>query len=237
MNQWVETCLRQFVNARQNNWSALLPMAEFAHNSWPHESTKHTPHELIIGFNPTASFTVPEDSVPAAQERLKELSRSRSDAQKALQKRLKPIEPSCSFVSGDKVWLDARNLHIRTPSKKLSNRRIGPYPIQQQLSPVTYRLQLPESMKIGNVFHVDLLTPYHETDAYGPQPPKPPPELIDGEEEYEVEDIIDDRYNRRKRKRQYLVKWKGYPASENSWVDEQDLHSDELLADYHLSKA
>ena len=140
------------------------------------------------------------------------------------------------FVSGDKVWLDACNLHIRTPSKKLIHWRIGPYTVLQQLSPVIYRLQLPETMKINNVFHVNLLTPYYETNAYGPQPIQPPPELIDGEEEYEVEDIIDDRYNWSKRKRQYLVKWVGYPASENSWVNEQDLHSNELLADYHLPK-
>jgi len=51
-------------------------------------------------------------------------------------------------------------------------------------------------MKINDVFHVDLLTPYHETDAYGPPPPQPPATLVDDEEEYKVEEIIDDRYNR-----------------------------------------
>ena len=91
-------------------------------------------------------------------------------------------------------------------------------------------------MKINDVFHVDLLTPYHETDAYGPPLPQLPATLVDGEEEYEVEEIIDYRYNRRRHKRQYLIKWKGYPASKNSWVDEQDLHSDELLAAHRLSK-
>jgi len=196
MNQWVETYLCQFMNTYQNNWSNLLPMAEYAHNSWPHKHTKHTPHELIHGFNPTASFSIPEDSVPATHERLQELSKSRSEAQKALQKRIKPVNPSYSFVSEDKVWLDPRNLHIRTPSRKLSNRRIGPYTVQAQLSPVTYQLQLPEAMKINDVFHVDLLTLYHETDAYGPPPPQPPATLVDSEEEYEVEEIIDDRYNR-----------------------------------------
>ena len=44
MNQWIETYLRSFVNGRQNNWSALLPIAEFAHNTWKHEHTRHTPH-------------------------------------------------------------------------------------------------------------------------------------------------------------------------------------------------
>ena len=108
--------------------------------------------------------------------------------------------------------------------------------IKTQLSPITYRLYLPESMKIHDVFHVDLLTPYHETDAYGPPPSQPPAVLVDGEEEYEIEEIINDRYNHCQRKRQYLIKWKGYPTSENSWVDEQDLHSDELLTAYRLSK-
>ena len=92
-------------------------------------------------------------------------------------------------------------------------------------------------MKIHNVFHVDLLIPYKETEAYGDTYPQPPPELIDGQEEYEVEDIITDRFNKRKRKRQYLVKWIGYPASDNSWVDEADLHAPELLEEYRLSKA
>ena len=89
-------------------------------------------------------------------------------------------------------------------------------------------------MKIHNVFHVDLLTPYVKTQAYGENYPQPPPEIIDGEEEYEVEMIINDRYLRqgRKKKRQFLVKWKGYPHSENSWVSEEDMHAPGLLTDY-----
>jgi hypothetical protein len=66
MNQWVENYLCAFVTGCQNDWSKLLPMAEFAHNSWKHEQTKHTLHELIIRINPTASITTPEDKVPAA---------------------------------------------------------------------------------------------------------------------------------------------------------------------------
>ena len=234
MNRWIEDHLRQFVIGRQNNWSALLPVAEFAHNSWKHEHTKHTPHELITGTNPSASITTPDDSVPAAQERLKQLQESRSDAQKALQRRIKPLTLPRSFVIGDKVWLDARNLKIKAPSKKLSPRRYGPYPITRQVSPVTYQLQLPKSLRIHNVFHVDLLIPYHETKEHGANYPQPPPELIDGEEEYEVEEIIAERINCQKK--QYLVKWTGYPAFENSWVNEKDLHSPELLEEFRLSK-
>jgi hypothetical protein len=66
MNQWVENYLCTFVTGCQNDWSKLLPMAEFAHNSWEHEQTRHTPYELIIGINPTTLITTPEDKVPAA---------------------------------------------------------------------------------------------------------------------------------------------------------------------------
>jgi hypothetical protein len=68
---------------------------------------KHTPHELLIGMNPIVNITMPDDAIPAAQERLKQLDSARHDAQKALQRRIKPLLITKSFVSGDKVWLDA----------------------------------------------------------------------------------------------------------------------------------
>ena len=58
------------------------------------------------------------------------------------------------------------------------------------------------------------------------------PDLIDGEEEYEIEEILQSCKYGRRRKVQYLVKWKGYPDSENQWVDWDDLHADEALADF-----
>src|SRR6266567_8875663 len=235
MNQWIEGYLRQFVTGRQNNWSTLLPIVEFAHNFWKHEHTKHSPHELIMGMNPSASFNVPKDPVPTVQDRLKELIKTRQDTQQAIQNCIKPIKIPRTLVSGDMVWLDARNLKIKTPSKKLSPRRYGPYPVLEQISPVTYRIKLPSSLRIKNVFHIDLLTPFQETKEHGENYPRLPPELIDGEEEFEVEEIINDRTFRRKK--QYLVKWQGYPMTDNTWVNAQDLNAPRLLEEYHLSKA
>jgi hypothetical protein len=94
MNRWIEDYFQQFVTRRQNNWSALLPIAEFAHNSWKHEHTKHTPHKLITGTNPPASVSIPNDPVPATQDHLKELNNAQSDAQKALQRCIKPFQMS-----------------------------------------------------------------------------------------------------------------------------------------------
>ena len=64
---------------------------------------------------------------------------------------------------------------------------------------------------------------------HGPNFIEPPPDLIDGEEEYEVEAILDSRKWGRGRKQQYLVKWKGYSEGENQWVNAKDMHADQLL--------
>jgi len=82
---------------------------------------------------------------------------------------------------------------MNVPSKKLAPRRYGPFKVIQKVSPVAYRLQLPPSMsKMHNVFHIDLLIPYVETQAYRQSYPQPPPDIIDGKEEYEVEEIVSD---------------------------------------------
>jgi hypothetical protein len=60
---------------------------------------------------------------------------------------------------------------------------------------------------------------------------EPPPDLIDGQEEHEVEAITGHR--KRGLKYQYLVKWKGYSTSDNTWEPETNLtHTEELLEAY-----
>ena len=64
----------------------------------------------------------------------------------------------------------------------------------------------------------------------------PPPDLINGEEEYKVEEILDSRKHGRGRKVQYLVKWKGYPSLDNQWVNWDDMHAKEVLAKFRKRK-
>jgi hypothetical protein len=81
------------------------------------------------------------------------------------------------------------------------------------------------------VFHVSLLTPYHENDTHGPNFTKPPPDLIDDKEEYKIETIVSHR--QKGNQWQSLIKWKGYPTSDNSWENEDNLeHSEETLNEY-----
>jgi hypothetical protein len=98
--------------------------------------------------------------------------------------------------------------------------------------PITYQLTLPTTWKIHDVFHVDLLTPYVETDFHGPNYTRPPPDLINDEEEYEVEQVLSSRRHGRGRKVQYLVKWKGYPDSDNEWVNWDNMNAEQALEDF-----
>ena len=151
---------------------------------------------------------------------------------KAQKKWTKGKTPEQRYKTGDQVWLEGHNLRIDQPSTKLTPKRHGPFKIKKVLSPITYQLELPPQWKIHYIFHVDLLTPYHKTKFHRPNFTKPPPDLINGEEEYEIEEILQSRKYGRGRKVQYLVKWKGYPDSENQWVDWNDLHANEALADF-----
>ena len=100
---------------------------------------------------------------------------------------------------------------------------------------MAYRLALPEHMKIHNVFHVDLLTPFVETHAHGPAYTPPLPDLIDGHEEQEIEAILDSWCKGRYGALQYLIQWKGFPLLENEWVDKKSMHADDLIKQYHLN--
>ena len=86
------------------------------------------------------------------------------------------------------------------------------------------------------MFHVDLLTPYRETEFHGPNYTRPPPDLMGEEEQYEVEQVLDERNYGHWKKKQYLVKWKGYPDLDNQWLDAKDMdNTQELIAEFHNS--
>ena len=74
------------------------------------------------------------------------------------------------------------------------------------------------------MFHANLLTPYKEMELYGPNFTWPPLDLINGEPEYKVEKILDKKPRGQGRKMHYLIKWKGYPTSDNSWEKEEDIN-------------
>ena len=106
----------------------------------------------------------------------------------------KTMVPEARWQVGEQVWLEGRNLLLPYGSAKLAPRRHGPFKIIKVISPVAYELELPLQWKIHPVFHASLLTPYIETSAHGPNYTRPPPDLVEGEVEWEVEAILAHRY-------------------------------------------
>jgi len=135
------------------------------------------------------------------------------------------------FSKGDKVWLEARNLKRSIANPKFAPKHEGPFTITKVLSPIVYQLRLPKTWRIHNTFHASLLSPYKENSILGKNFPVPPPDLIQGEEEYEIEEIL--RHRGTPTNRFFLIRWKGYSAEEDSWVPELDLkNAKSTLMDY-----
>uniref|UniRef100_A0A803TXD7 Gypsy retrotransposon integrase-like protein 1 n=1 Tax=Anolis carolinensis TaxID=28377 RepID=A0A803TXD7_ANOCA len=238
-NATLEQYLRCYVNYQQDNWASLLPLSEFAYNNGVQASTKETPFFENYGFHPRFFPSVIETSeVPAAEDWLQELTAVQQlllqqlDQAKEDYKRHADShrQPGPEIKVGDRVFLSTRFLPSHHPCRKLDARFIGPYPVVAQLNPVTFKLQLPRSMRIHPVFHRSLLLP---ADGVRPDAdrPAPTPVLVDGEEEFEVQDILDSRFHRRRL--QYLIDWVGFGPEERSWEDASTVHAPDLTRRFH----
>jgi hypothetical protein len=191
-NQWLEQYLQFWVNEQQDNWARLLPIAEFVHNNWPSESTCESPFHILMGYHPCADWTETRSSIPQVTTRLSQFKEARSKAQEfmrwAQQSWIKHHDTP-KYQVGDQVWLEGHHLCTNQPMAKLAPKCHRLFKVIQVMSLVNYHLHMQWS--IHNVFHTDLLTPYHETLTHGANYQHPPPDLINGVEEYEVEKVLD----------------------------------------------
>jgi hypothetical protein len=213
-----------------------------------------SPFSLILGYEPRVYPPLGKTFLPALEGHLSSLESARKEA-------LAAHETACRIMTerssrkfspwkvGDKVWLEATNLHIPYPSRKLAPKRHGPFEIAQVLSPLVYQLCLPPTWKIHDGFHTHLLSSYRQTETlssyrqtetlssyrqtetHEPSFLKPLPDIIDNEEEYEVDHIVSHKGS--PGRRLYLIAWKGYPSSENTWEPESNLcHTPLVLKNY-----
>jgi hypothetical protein len=140
------------------------------------------------------------------------------------------------FKIGEEVWLEGTNLKTPYQSTKIAPKRYGPFRIIKEISPVAFQIKLPETWKIHDIFHASLLSPYCKTPSHGPNFTRPLPELIEGQEEYEIEAILNHHFTGRPKKLHYLIKWKGYPDSDNTWEPASQVHAPELVHQYQQNQ-
>jgi hypothetical protein len=240
-NQDVETALRAVVNFHQDDWVDWLPVIEFALNNRYKRSLDTTPFYANYGFHPQiGSLPHIESPVESVESFVKHLQQVQKDTTKSLEQAAIDMErfydrhrgKTPDYGVGTKVLLDNADLSLNRPSRKLTERRSGPFEILERIGTHAYRLRLPQQWKnVHPVFHVSKLYEYKENPDR-PNFTTPPPDVIEGEPEWEVEKILDAKVVNRKL--MFLVKWAGWPESESSWEGQRNLiHAKETIEDFY----
>ena len=249
MNRVIEEMLRNYVAADQPKWEEEMPMIEFAYNNSSHSSTGATPFLLNNGRHPCDPLTralggeathapAAEDFVGRIQRALKLAQRNMAAAQEQQRHYANKRRRELTLQRGDKVYLSAANLHWpgEVWTCKLCPKRVGPFAVRNAVGAVAYELELPADWTrkgMHPVFHVSLLTPAVSSECFGEREPERPAPMFaaDGEEEFEVEELLDHR-PKRGTIREYLVSWKGYPIEDRMWVPVRNLHCPQLVKEY-----
>jgi len=252
-NRVIEEMLRPLINQRHDDWDQHLTAIEYAYNDSVQASTGHTPFYLDYGqhpwspvdfFNPTTHGNVSSsnDTADTFATRLQEtIAAAKSSIQRAQQSQKKHADkrrkPHPTFNVDDLVLLSATAVHgngaIKLP--KLDPRWYGPFPVVQQINNVSYKLQLPQDLRIHPVFHVSVLKRYHGTPS--DDPPPGPVAVIDGEEHFIVEAVIKHALRRNVddrslTERHYLVHWQGYSPFDRTWEPYSRVHVLDVVRDY-----
>lgn len=229
MNSTLETYLRTYVCYDQSNWLRLLPAAELAINCRTTLATGFSPFFLAHGYNPSpfhqdeelpieregepkSPIQRGESIVRTIREALDWAQASLAYSQQSMEHQAnKNREAAPEYRTGDKVWLSLRNIATDRPNKKLDWKN-AKFTVLEVIGSHAVRLNTPPG--IHPVFHVDLLRPATNDPLPSQQQDdnQPDPQLVNQQEEYEIENILDEATVRKGRGTQlwYLVKWTGY---------------------------
>ena len=246
-NQTLEQYLRIFCNYQQDNWKTLLPLAEFAYNNAPSATTGISPFFANKGYHPNFTLHPDRDLASSRARNLvvnldelhQELKATIADAQRRYQG---PADarrmPAPSFSVGQQAFVKAKFFRTTRPSKKLSEKFLGPFEILAQAGSHSYTLRLPDTIRgVHPVFHVSMLEPATPNEIPNRTASPPPPVEVQGELEYEIAEVLDSKFDRRRTcKLLYYVRWLGYEGTdeEYSWLPATELeHSKDLTSDFH----
>ena len=228
VNAILEQYLRGYISYQQDNWFDFLALAEFAYNNTISATTKVTPFFANYGYNPRFEILrkESEESSPSTVE-IQRFKEKLGKLEQHLRQEIRWAQQVCSeyvnnnrmsppvFELDSSVWLLRKNIRTNRPSDKLDYKRLGPFKIVKKVSTHAYKLDLPPTMRIHPVFHVSLLEPVASDPLPGQENIPPPPIIVDGELEFQVDEILDARRTRNPNQPLYLVKWTG--ESQLTW--------------------
>ena len=172
MNQELEQYLRFFIEHRQKDWPEWLTLAEFAVNNKAHTATKVSPfmanygRELRMEENIRKKGKV--ESAMEFVERMKKVYEEAGVALKRTQKEMKRYvnysrRETEEWKKGDKMLLSTKDLVFKERLvRKLMERYVGPYKIEEVVSSNAVKLWLPTSIRIYLVVNISQIVWYKE---------------------------------------------------------------------------
>jgi hypothetical protein len=178
MNQHLETMLRAYVQADQADWAQWLDVLQFSYNNATHLSHKESPTQLLLGYKPHSplDFLVESgrgtvDVNTHSSSHLNELELHRDTARDTIKRsadrQAYQFDKGCrspKLKVGDKVLINLHSLElvdVKGRSRKLVQRKIGPFKILEVMNPTAYKFRLPDSYPMHNVVNIQHLTKYH----------------------------------------------------------------------------
>ena len=254
--QCLKDYLRIYINYQQNDWIKYISSAEFAYNNAIHSSTQMSPFRANYNFefslgglqcvSPKLKISKEGgklkalNSVSQLQEVHAELTQNIETARKNYKLQADKLRMDMpKFRVGSKVWLKTSNLKSDRPSKKLDYKYVGPFMILEQVNELAFKLKLPKTMQVYDVFHVDLLEPYIDNSIPVRLPVPEPPDIVNDSEDSEheefiVEKVLDKRL--KYKKVEYLVHWKNYTITDRTWEPAANLkNARDLIIEYEQS--
>src|SRR5258705_4835767 len=196
LNQVLEQYLQAYMNYQQDDWSSLLPLAEFAYNNAMNEMTRVSPFFANKGYHPSFAAEPNEQvSSPDAQHFISDLDNLHTELKQSIMRAQESYQkyadehhsPAPPLKIGNQVYVKAKYFHTTRPSKKLSEKNLGPYEVIAIPSSHSFTLRLPQHFRsVHPIFHISQLEPV-EPDPF-PQCAQPPPPQheINRDIEYEV---------------------------------------------------
>jgi len=240
MNQELEQYLQFFIEYRQKDWPEWLAAAEFAINNKVHMATKVSPFMANYGKELRMGGDIrKKGKVESATEFVERMKKVQEEAEAALRKTQEEMKRYADrgrketkvWKKGDRVLLSTKNLVFKErPSKKLMERYVGPYVIEEVVSSNAVKIRLPSSMRIHPVVNVSQIVRYKE-QVKGQKKEEGKPVEVEGVKEWEVEKILNKKKIREVEK--YLIWWKGFTVEEDTWERKENLkNAEELIEEF-----
>ena len=244
MNQELEQYLKLFVEHRQKDWPEWLALAEFAINNKTHTAIKMSPFMANYGKEMRMGGDIRrKGKVESVMEFVQRMKKVQEEAEAALKKTQEDMKrytdrerkETEEWKKGDRVLLSTKDLVFKErPTKKLMERYVRPYVIEEVVSTNVVKLRLPSSMRIHPVVNVSRIVRYKK-QIKGQKKEEGKPVEIKGVEEWEVEKILNKKKIRGVEK--YLIRWKEFMAEGDTWEKRENLkNAEELIEEFEQGR-